>query len=123
VLDVDRMVLLVRDPATLEMNPRVQRTFASSSGPPFSRRVVEWVVEHGGPASFGDVSRDKTLPGDPRDDAAVRSAACVPMTPGGRTIGALYADHLGKADAFRPDDVAVLRALANIAAVAIDRDG
>ena len=124
VVDADRMVLLARDEATLAMKPRVARSFAPSSSspaPPFSRRVVDRVLDHGGPASFSDVSRDRTLPGDPAEDAAIRSAMCVAMGHAGKTLGALYADNLDRADAFRPDDLALFRALANIAAVAIDR--
>lgn len=119
VLEVDRIALLTLDDATLEMEPRVVRTFASSSLRPFSRRVVDWVVDHGSAASFADVSREASLPGDAKDDAHVRAAICVPINPGGGTIGVLYADTVTQPDAFRPDDLALLRAVGNLAAVAI----
>lgn len=120
VLEVDRIALLTLDEVTLEMKPRVLKTFTSMAPRPYSRRVVDWVVDHGSPASFADVSRDKTLPGDLKDDAHVRSAMCVPVNPGGGTIGVLYADTVTQPDAFRPDDLALLRALGNLAAVAIE---
>ena len=120
VLEVDRIALLTLDDASLEMEPRVLRTFASSSLRPFSRRVVDWVVDHGSPASFADVSRDPSLPGDAKDDAHVRAAICVPINPGGGTIGVLYADTVTQPDAFRPDDLALLRAVGNLAAAAIE---
>lgn len=120
VVEVDRIVLLLLDEVTLEMKPRVQKTFTGSSRTPFSHRVVDWVVDRGTPAMFGDVSRDRTLPGDATEDAAVRSAMCVPVNPGGGTIGVLYADTVTQPDAFRPDDLALVRALANFAAVAIE---
>ena len=44
----------------------------------------------------------------------------VPINPGGGTIGVLYADSVSKVGAFRPDDLALFRALANMAAVAMD---
>ncbi len=120
VLEVDRIALLALDDATLEMRPRVIKTFVSSAAHPYSSRVVDWVVDHGSPASFADVSRDRTLPGELARDFAIRGAMCVPINPGGGTIGVIYADSLSKADCFRPDDLALLRALANLAAVAIE---
>ncbi len=122
VLEVDRIALLTLDDATLDMKPRVMKTFVSASPRPYSKRVVDWVVDHGSPASFGDVSRDKTLPGDLAADANVRGAMCVPINPGGGTIGVFYADSTSRADCFRPDDLALLRSLGNLAAVAIESD-
>ena len=120
VLDIDRIALLMLDDVTLEMRPRVIKTFVPAGETPYSQRVVDWVVDHGSPASFADVSRDRTLPGDLARDALVRGAMCVPINPGGGTIGVIYADSLSRADCFRPDDLALLRALANLAAVAIE---
>ena len=123
VLDVDRIALLVLDERTLEMQPKVVKTFAGAGQRPYSKRVVDWVVDKGSPTSFNDVSRDTTLPGDARDakeDAAIRSAMAVPINPGGGIIGVLYADSVSRAGAFRPDDLALFRALANLAAVVMD---
>ena len=120
VLDVDRIALLTLDDVSLEMRPRVIKTFVPPGQYPYSQRVVDWVVDHGSPASFADVSRDRTLSGDLARDALVRGAMCVPINPGGGTIGVIYADSLSRADAFRPDDLALLRAIANLAAVAIE---
>lgn len=120
VLEVDRIALLVLDEKTLEIKPRVIKTFVGAAPRPYSRRVVDWVVDKGSPTSFADVSRDKTLPGDPKEDSSIRSAMAVPINPGGGTIGVLYADSVSRIDAFRPDDLALFRALANMAAVAMD---
>jgi adenylate cyclase len=120
VLELDRIALLALDDATLEMRPRVIKTFAAQGQVPYSQRVIDWVVDHGSPASFADVSRDRTLPGDLTKDFNVRGAMCVPINPGGGTIGVIYADSLARPDCFRPDDLALLRALANLAAVAIE---
>ena len=119
VLEVDRIALLTLDDVTLEMRPRVIKTFVQGQYP-YSQRVVDWVVDHGSPASFADVSRDRTLPGELARDESVRGAMCVPINPGGGIIGVIYADSLSRADCFRPDDLALLRALANLAAIAID---
>jgi adenylate cyclase len=120
VLEADRLVLITLDNVTLEMKARVVKSFVPSGQNVFSRRVVDWVIDHGGPASFPDVSRDRTLPGDPTPDAMVRGALCVPINPGCGTIGAIYVDSLSRTDCFRPDDLALLRAIANMAAVSIE---
>jgi len=120
VLVVDRIALLTLDEASLVMRPRVVKSFAPANAAPWSQRVVDWVVDHGSPASFNDVSRDRSLPGDLAADAHVRAAICVPINPGGGTIGVIYADSLTETSAFRADDLALLRALANLAAVMIE---
>lgn len=120
VLEVDRISLLTLDDQTLEIKPKVMKTFAGAAPRPYSKRVVDWVVDKGSPTSFTDVSTDRTLPGDPKEDAAIKSAMAVPINPGGGTIGVLYADSVSKVNAFRPDDLALFRALANMAAVAMD---
>jgi GAF domain-containing protein len=102
------------------MRPRVIKTFVALSQQPYSKRVVDWVVDHGSPACFADVSRDRSLPGDASKDFNVRGAMCVPINPGGGTIGVIYADSLSRSDGFRPDDLALLRALTNLAAAAIE---
>jgi adenylate cyclase len=119
VLVVDRIALLTLDDATLSMRPRVVKTTGTTTSG-WSQRVVDWVVDHGSPASFDDVSRDRSLPGDRRDDDVVRAAICVPIHPGGGTIGVIYADSLTRTSCFRADDLALLRALANLAAVNIE---
>jgi adenylate cyclase len=121
VLQVDRIALLALDEHTLIMSPRVVKSFSGvGSHYPYSHRVVDWVIDHGSPATFPDVSRDRHLPGDPGPDQGIRGAMCVPINPGGGTIGCIYVDSLMKADCFRPDDLALLRAIANLAAVAIE---
>jgi adenylate cyclase len=122
VLEVDRIALLTLDERSLEMKPRAVKTFVGAGARPYSRRVVEWIVDRGAPATLADVSREKALPGDIKEDANIRAAMCVPINPGGGTIGVLYVDSLSRADCFHADDLAVLRALANLAAVAIDSD-
>ena len=120
VLEVDRVALLALDEKTLVMMPVVIKAFTGAAPRPYSKRVVDWVVDHGTPTSFTDVSNDKSLPGDVTEDLLIKGAMAVPINPGGGTIGVLYADSVSRTDAFRPDDLALFRALANIAAVAMD---
>gem|GEM_PF-1465261 len=122
VLDVDRIAVIMLDDETLELRPRVVKTFAGASERPFSRRVVDYVVDRGSPTSFVDVSKDRALPGDIHEDIQVRAAMAVPVNPGGGTIGVLYADSISKAGLYKPDDLALFRTLANLAAVGIESD-
>jgi len=120
VLEVDRIALLTLDEQTAQMKPKVLKTFVGAAPRPYSKRVIDWVVDKGSPTSFADVSRDTSLPGDAKEDAAIKSAMAVPINPGGGTIGVLYADSVSRADAFRPDDLALFRALANMSAIVMD---
>jgi adenylate cyclase len=120
VLDVDRIALLALDDKTLEIKPKVIKTFVGAAARPYSKRVVDKVVDSGSATSFADVSRDRSLPGDGKEDSAVRSAMAVPINPGGGIIGVLYVDSVSRPDAFHADDLALFSALANMAAVAMD---
>lgn len=120
VLETERVALLALDDTSLEMRARVVRASGSAGHTRYSKRVVDWVVDHGSPACFADVSCDRTLPGDISADADIRGAICAPINPGGGTIGVIYADSLSRSDCFRPEDLALLRALANLAAVALE---
>jgi adenylate cyclase len=120
VLEVDRIALLTLDDETLQMKPKVLKTFVGASPRPYSKRVVDWVVDKSSPTSFADVSRDTSLPGNPKEDSAIKSAMAVPINPGSGTIGVLYADSVSKIGAFKPDDLALFRALANMSAMTMD---
>jgi adenylate cyclase len=121
-LAIDRLALLAIDDETLEVTPTLIKTFAGASPRPYSTRVVDWVIEKSSPASFADVSRDTTLPGDPAEDSAIRAAMAVPINQGSEMIGVLYGDSVSHAGAFRADDLALFRAIANMTAVVMERD-
>lgn len=120
LIELDRIVLLLFDERAAELRPRVVKSFVQPAEQPYSKRVVASVVDRGSAAVFADVSRDRTLPGDPAADFDVRGAMCVPIGPGSGAIGAIYADSLSRRDCFRPDDVAFVRALANLVAVTLE---
>lgn len=120
VLDVDRVAVLTIDRETLDLSPRVVKAFVASHGAPYSHRVIDWVVDHGSPGSFGDLSKDLSLPGDPRADHHIRAAMGVPIDPGVGLVGVLYADSVSSPDLFKPDDLAFLRALGNLTASALE---
>ena len=120
VFEADRICVLMIDEKTLELRLRVNKSFVPVQKQAYSIRVVDWVVDHGSPVSFDDISIDRSLPGDLARDEAIRAAMCVPIDPGSGIIGVLYADSLSATGCFHADDVALFRALANLAAVTIE---
>ena len=120
VFEADRLCVLMLDDRTLELRLRVNKSFVPVQKQAYSIRVVDWVVDHGSPVSYDDISTDRTLPGDLGPDEALRAAMCVPINPGAGMIGVFYADSLTLKGCFKADDVALLRALANLAAIAIE---
>lgn len=119
VLNADRFAVIVEGEHG-EPRPRLVRSFAASQRQPYSRRVVEWVLERGAPTCFADVSREADLTGAPEDDIEVRAAMAVPLGAASHPFGVMYADSVSRVDCFRPDDLAVFRALANLASVALE---
>lgn len=120
VFEADRICVLTLDEKTLELRLRVNKSFVPVQKQAYSLRVVDWVVDHGSPVSFDDISIDRSLPGDLASDEAIHAAMGVPINPGSGIIGVLYADSLSLKGCFRADDVALLRAIANLAAIAIE---
>lgn len=83
-----------------------------------SSSMVGWCMAYAQPRVTGDVSREVVYLEHPLLPDA-RSEAALPLTARGRVIGALDV-HQARQDAFSPEDVAVLKTLANQVAVAID---
>ena len=120
VLPADRIVLFMLDAESAEMKPRVVKALSGRGDSPCSARVINAVVNAGSAAIFSDVSEDTSLGGDAGGDKHVRAALAAPINPGNGVIGVLYADSLSLTGCFAPDDLALLRAVANLAAIAID---
>lgn len=82
-----------------------------------STSIIGWVTSHNEPRVASDVSRDpihfksELLPG-------TRSEAAVPLQVGGRVLGALDVQSL-EANAFNPEDLAMLQTLADQLSAAI----
>jgi adenylate cyclase len=120
VMPVDRIVLCMLDAESAEMKPRVVKALAGRGDSHWSGRVINAIVNAGAASMFSDVSADTSLGGDRASDAHVRAALASPINPGNGVIGVLYADSLSLTGCFDPDDLSLLRALANLAALAID---
>jgi serine/threonine-protein kinase PknK len=88
----------------------------------FSREIARRVVETGESVVAIDAE------GDPRFTSSrsvhamrLKSILCVPVQGSDGTIGALYLDHRFRAGAFADDDVEIVRAFADQAAIALTR--
>jgi len=123
IMEVDRVALLLVDPATGSLRPRVARlsTGETPSGPFYSQHIVEYVRTRSVGALFSDAWMDPRL-----NDAAsvvsqsIRASMCAPLKPRDEVLGVLYVDHLSQAHGFGEEDLEFLTAFANQAAIALD---
>lgn len=123
ILDIDRAAILMVDPETDELVPRVIRTRSGvpSTGQIFSRHIVEYVREHSVAALFGDAQADPRLePAHSVFHQSICASMCAPLKPRDEVKGVLYVDNLTAPDRFDQDDLDFLSAFANQAAVALD---
>jgi adenylate cyclase len=123
IMEVDRATLLLVDPATGKLRPRVMRSAKGElpSGSFYSQRIVDYVRTNSVAALFSDARVDPRL-----NDAAsvvlqsIRSSMCSPLKPRDEVLGVLYVDNQSRANGFTQEDLEFLTAFANQAAIAID---
>ena len=123
IMEVDRVTILLVDPATGNLRPRVARvsTGEAPEGAFYSQRIVDYVRTHSVAALFSDAWMDPRL-----NDAAsvvlqsIRASMCAPLKPRDEVLGVLYVDNLSRADGFSEEDLEFLTAFANQAAIALD---
>jgi two-component system, NtrC family, sensor kinase len=121
-LDVDRGAVLLVDPESNKLVPRVTKSLRGPAmGPIYSEQIVEYVRAQGVAALFSDAAVD------PRVDTSksivfqsIRASMCVPLRPKDEVIGVLYVDNLSVPNHFSEEDLEFLAAFANQAAVAIE---
>ena len=97
-----------------------QRTIES---PEFqvSMGVVERVAKEGKPVLTDDAQSETWLTGRASvSSLKLRSIMCVPLKVKGKSIGLVYVDNRMQAGIFTPNDLELLQAVANTAAVAIE---
>jgi adenylate cyclase len=122
LFEASRAVILLVNEATGELEERVKRVTTERPGEPaFSRSIVKYVRDNGFAMLFEDASRDARV----REAYSVvkldiRSVMCVPLKVRERLIGVLYVDKVFKSKPYLEDDLELLSAFANQAAVAID---
>ena len=127
-LPVDRGFLLLID-ETGELKTRVARlkagraTTATADGEvPFSRTIVDMVVRQKVAFLTSDAQKDDRFDmGQSIRIQHIRSAMCVPLWDRGTVIGVIHVDSPIYVGTFKSEDLDLLTALANFAAVAIER--
>jgi adenylate cyclase len=119
ILDIDRGAILMVNPATGEIEPRVTR---SRKGPAsFSLSIARYVMEQSVAALFSDATLDPRLADAGSVLAqAIRTSMCAPLKPRDHTLGVLYVDNVTSANRFDADDLEFLSAFANQSAIAIE---
>jgi len=126
-LPVDRGFLLLMD-ETGELKTRVARvkssrmTTTAEGDVPFSRTIVDMVVRQKVAFLTSDAQKDERFDmGQSIRIQHIRSAMCVPLWDRGTVIGVIHVDSPIYVGTFKSEDLDLLTALANFAAVAIER--
>ena len=123
-LPVDRaVVVLVGDEGKLvPMLARQRGKESGDAGETFSHTIVESVIQNRVAVLTSDALADGRFEaGQSIRIQQIRSAMCVPLWNQDRVIGALHVDTPLRAGSFTADDLDLLTALGNFAAVAIER--
>ncbi len=124
-MKADRGLVMLRDPETNKMATRVSRAIASKEieggGAP-SLSIVNDVVERGQPVLTADAMSDERFGGSMSIVTYnIRSAMCVPLRDrAGGLGGVIYVDNRAASDAFSEDDLKMLCAFADQAAIAVE---
>jgi adenylate cyclase len=123
ILEVDRAAILLVEPSSGQLRPRVTRSSSgdSPSGQFYSQHIVEYVRTHNVAALFSDARMDPRL-----GDAAsvmlqsIRASMCTPLNHREQLLGVLYVDNLTRPNGFTEEDLEFLTAFANQAAIALE---
>jgi PAS domain S-box-containing protein len=125
VTGAERGFLTLQDEASNDLQFRVARNFdretIESTSFQVSRNLLKQVVESGTPVLTANAASD-TLLGQFTSVAlyGLRSVLCAPLQARGRTIGVVYVDNRFQEGLFTQEDLDLLVAFANQAALAID---
>jgi len=123
ILDIDRAAILLVDPVSGELTPRVQRSRLPSDGEVafYSTTVVRYVWARGTPALFADAQDDARLESNKSIVTnSIHGCMCAPLRARSRTLGVVYVDNLLIPDRFNGEDLEFLGAYASQAGIAID---
>lgn len=122
ILDLDRASVLLVDPNDGSLAPRAtkHRGVAVPGEPQHSKNIVDWVRQQGVAALFSDTQADpRLLESNSVMLQSIKTSMCAPLKPDDEIIGVLYVDNLTVPDRFTDDDLEMLTAFANQAAMAI----
>jgi adenylate cyclase len=123
ILDVDRAAILMVNEQTGELEPHVTKSRIKQ--PPetkiWSRQIVNFVRERSVAALFSNAQIDARL-GEVQSIMAqsICASMCAPLKPRDEVIGVLYVDNLSVPNRFADEDLELMTAFANQAAIAIE---
>jgi two-component system, NtrC family, sensor kinase len=124
VIPADQATLLLTDPETGVLVPRVARSRAgepSQGGIRISRHMVTNALGRRLAVLTSDATTDARFQAaDSVQDLRIRSAICAPLIARGEPIGALYLDASSRTHVFREQDVRLVAGIAGAIAVAIE---
>jgi signal transduction histidine kinase len=121
----ERGFLMLMDPETgqldLQAGRNVDKETIESEGMEVSRTVINRVVESGEPVVTSNAQEDPRFSHQASVIGfALRSIMCAPLRARGETIGAVYVDNRVRTGIFSENDLGMLAAFANQAAMAIE---
>ena len=126
VMDVDRVSILMVEPTSKELIPRVSHTrLGDLAGGAGSRHVPRSIAQRAVDERLAiltdNAAADERFKGKSIMMQSVRSAMCAPlMGRGGTVLGIIYVDNLTATNSFSDEDLDFLIAFSGIAAVAIE---
>jgi adenylate cyclase len=125
VMDVDRVSILMVEPTSKELIPRVSHNRLGDGGGAGSRHVPRSIAQRAVDERLAiltdNAATDERFKGKSIMMQSVRSAMCAPlMGRGGTVLGIIYVDNLTATNSFSDEDLDFLIAFSGIAAVAIE---
>jgi adenylate cyclase len=126
VMDVDRVSILMVEPTSKELIPRVSHTrlgdlAAGGGSRHVPRSIAQRAVDERLAILTDNAATDERFKGKSIVMQSVRSAMCAPlMGRGGSVLGIIYVDNLTATNSFSDEDLDFLIAFSGIAAIAIE---
>jgi len=120
---MDRGAFILIDPETAQPSEvtSVSKANKDDCKTAYSRTIVERVIRERAPVSILDTHEEKeTNLSESIRVSGIRSIVCMPLISRSKLMGVIYMDSVNKPNAFRKEDLVLLRALSSPAAVAIE---
>jgi adenylate cyclase len=121
VLNVDRVAILLLDPASNDLVPAASRSrVGGAEGLRVPQSIARKVVEERVALQTDNAAADERFKGRSVVQQSVRGAMCAPLlAEGEQVLGLLYVDNLATPGSFSEEDLQFLAAFAGIAAAGI----
>ena len=118
VLNVDRVAILLRDPASGDLAPAASRSrLGGAEGLRVPQSIARKAVEERVALQTDNAAADERFTGKSVVQQSVRGAMCAPLlAEGDEVLGLLYVDNLATPGSFSEEDLQFLAAFAGIAA-------